>query len=138
MNTEAKQLWLDTIRSDQYRQVAGALHGVADNERDVMGCLAQAFIEATGRGEWTSAAGGPMRLQTWAPGMTDFASARRSITKHVIEWAGLSGKIDRLGSVLVTINGKEAPLAQFNDQRTKLGIFDHGLFELADVIEEQL
>lgn len=52
MNPTVKALWVDALRSGEYRQGKGQLHNGTTGEYCCLGVLCSLYIQHTGKGDW--------------------------------------------------------------------------------------
>ena len=126
MNPEIKKLWVDALRSGEYKQGQGTLK--RSDCFCCLGVLTDIFIKITGRAEWIPVAESH-RARIIS---TDYAYQEESsaiLLKAVCEWAGLKRPNPVMPIRLPTRN--ITTLSELND----LG---RGFSEIADIIEKYL
>ena len=121
MNPDIKKLWVDALRSGEYRQGEGRLRSGADRYC-CLGVLTDLGVKA-GLGSWATFDGGFVFAPAEGPGDVETAGVHRAIAA----WAGTVGALGKLPRAV--------------DYATNLaGLNDNGATfdKIADVIEEQL
>lgn len=118
MNPEIKQLWLEALRSGEYRQGRGYLRRLNDDRSEgycCLGVLCDIYAKTTKNGTWDTVYryGTTFAVNVDSPESTD-------LPKSVQNWSGLTG------------DGVRGRLARMNDDG------DHTFGDIADWIEENL
>lgn len=120
MNEEIKKLWIEALRSGEYKQGTGRLNMVNEAGASLMCCLGvlcDLYIKQTGKGEWVNDNG----IKHFTSSTEKYVAMLPPI--EVVQWAGLT-----------TNRGmKNINLDSMNDG---IGQPCHSYDEIAIVIEE--
>jgi len=118
MDVEIKKLWLEALRSGEYKQAQGLL---TDGEGFCcLGVLCDIHSKVTGDGDWHDYVDSPT---TYIAGLYESSDV---LPAEVAEWAGLG-----ITSPHVRHGANSVAIAELND----LG---YEFSKLADIIEDQL
>lgn len=116
MNPEVKQMWLDALRSGEYKQGRGVLR-TPDDEYCCLGVLCDLHSKVTREADWENDEG-------W-----NYIQFDEEAPFAVMEWAGLDAQDPKvLGN----------PISTYNDGWESRKIEPHSFEQIADLIEEAL
>lgn len=122
MNKAIKKLWIDALRSGEYKQGTGRLSTVDEagiTRMCCLGVLCDLYIKRTGKGVWRKDDDSELRCFIYSYGTSSSLPPR-----EVVKWAGLD--TDR--------GMKGINLDSMNDG---IGQPRHSYAEIANVIEEK-
>jgi hypothetical protein len=129
INPEAKAAILAVLRNPNIKQVKHRLSG-GPNRFCASGCIAQAFINETGKGYWSNAEPplGDVYLVTFFKGFGEPENQTVRLPEGIYEWMGCESGSTELRLLW---QGWNEPLETLND------IYHLSLETIAQLIEEQ-